>query len=85
MKIYKSHSWKYYQEDDKDRYFKKSQFTLIYCDTKDPYWSGWKYTKGFEIFYQFLYKNFKCGFWQKTSLAIKMELSQLKFLIDIHF
>ena len=21
---------------DKDRYFKKSQFTLIHCDTEDP-------------------------------------------------
>ena len=34
------HSWKYYhQEDDidKDRYFKKSQFALIHCDTEDPY------------------------------------------------
>ena len=33
--------------------------------------------------YQILYNNFKCRFRQKTSLAIKIELSQLKFLINI--
>ena len=50
-KIHKIHknnkirSWKYYhQEDDVDkyRYLKKSQLTLILCDTEGPYWSGWK-------------------------------------------
>ena len=37
--IYKIHGSKYcHQEDDidKDRYFIKSQFTLIHCDTEDP-------------------------------------------------
>ena len=36
-KIYIIHCYHQEGDIDKDRYFKRSQFTLIHCDTEDPY------------------------------------------------